>query len=80
MSRTLTGSSKSITRQAATKPQGTANTKNKPATSRKSGNGMGREEMISSIAAYFRAEHHGFDGGDPVADWLAAEAEIDGGI
>lgn len=27
-------------------------------------------------AAYFHAEHRGFKGGDPVADWLAAEAEI----
>ncbi len=27
-------------------------------------------------AAYFHAEHRGFYGGDPVADWLAAEAEI----
>ena len=30
-----------------------------------------------AIAAYFHAEHRGFKGGDPVADWLAAEAEID---
>ena len=28
-------------------------------------------------AAYYHAEHRGFKGGDPVADWLAAEAEID---
>jgi|KBSMisStandDraft_5_1062788.scaffolds.fasta_scaffold1138747_2 hypothetical protein len=28
-------------------------------------------------AAYFRAEARGFGGGDPVEDWLAAEAEID---
>jgi Protein of unknown function (DUF2934) len=28
-------------------------------------------------AAYFHAEHRGFNGGDPMADWLAAEAEID---
>lgn len=27
-------------------------------------------------AAYYHAEHRGFNGGDPVADWLAAEAEI----
>lgn len=27
-------------------------------------------------AAYFRAEARGFQGGDPVADWLEAEAEI----
>jgi len=28
-------------------------------------------------AAYFRAEHRGFRGGDPLEDWLQAEAEID---
>ena len=33
-------------------------------------------QMIQE-AAYFRAERRGFIGGDPVADWLAAEAEID---
>lgn len=27
-------------------------------------------------AAYFLAEHRGFKGGDPVQDWLAAEAQI----
>ena len=31
-------------------------------------------QMIQE-AAYFRAERRGFVGGDPVADWLAAEAE-----
>lgn len=35
-----------------------------------------REHMISE-AAYFRAEHRSFGGGDPVQDWLTAEAEID---
>jgi len=30
-----------------------------------------------AVAAYFHAEHRGFNGGDAVADWLAAEAEID---
>ena len=28
-------------------------------------------------AAYYRAERRGFQGGDPVADWLEAEAEIE---
>ena len=28
-------------------------------------------------AAYFIAEKRGFASGDPVADWLAAEAQID---
>lgn len=35
-----------------------------------------REKMIAQ-AAYLRAEQRGFSGGDPVADWLEAEAEID---
>jgi hypothetical protein len=34
-----------------------------------------RESMIAE-AAYFRAERRGFQDGDPVADWLEAEAEI----
>ena len=33
-------------------------------------------QMIQE-AAYFRAQARGFIGGDPVEDWLAAEAEID---
>jgi hypothetical protein len=28
-------------------------------------------------AAYYRAEHRDFVGGDPHQDWLAAEADID---
>lgn len=35
-----------------------------------------RYQMITE-AAYFRAEKHGFVGGDPALDWLEAEAEID---
>ena len=40
------------------------------------GNGEDRQHMIST-AAYYRAERRGFNGGDPVQDWLDAEAEID---
>jgi choline dehydrogenase-like flavoprotein len=40
------------------------------------GDGLDRESMIAE-AAYYRAERRGFDGGDPVSDWLEAEAEID---
>ncbi|HLU06755.1 MAG TPA: DUF2934 domain-containing protein [Woeseiaceae bacterium] len=36
-----------------------------------------RRQMISE-AAYFLAEHRGFNGGDAMADWLQAEAEVDG--
>jgi hypothetical protein len=35
-----------------------------------------RRQMIAE-AAYFRAERRGFDGGDAVADWIAAEVEVD---
>lgn len=51
--------------------------KSKPAANENSiRDGIDREELIS-VAAYFRAEHRGFEGGDPMEDWLAAEAEID---
>ena len=35
-----------------------------------------RHEMIARNA-YKRAEKRGFHGGDPVADWLEAEVEVD---
>lgn len=35
-----------------------------------------RDQMIA-VAAYYRSERRGFNEGDPVADWLEAEAEID---
>jgi hypothetical protein len=35
-----------------------------------------REHMIAE-AAYYLAEHRGFQGGDPMQDWLQAEVEID---
>ena len=31
-------------------------------------------------AAYYKAEHRGFQGGDPEQDWRDAEAEIDAWI
>ncbi len=41
-----------------------------------SGNIAERVQRIA-LAAYYRAERRGFQGGDPVADWLEAEAEVD---
>lgn len=37
------------------------------------------DQRLSMIAeaAYFRAEHRGFRSGDPITDWIEAEAEID---
>ena len=34
-----------------------------------------RQQMIA-VAAYYRAEQRGFTNGDPVQDWLEAEAEV----
>ena len=38
-----------------------------------------RHRMIE-VAAYFIAERHGFCQGTELADWLAAEAEVDSGL
>jgi hypothetical protein len=38
-----------------------------------------RHEMIKA-AAYYRAEKRGFQGGDPIADWLLSEQEIDSAL
>lgn len=35
-----------------------------------------RRAMIAE-SAYYRAAERGFEGGDPVADWLASEREVD---
>ena len=35
-----------------------------------------RHKMIR-IAAYYRAERRNFQGGNPVADWLSGEKEVD---
>lgn len=38
-----------------------------------------RNRMVAE-AAYFRAERRGFAGGDPVADWVEAEAEVEASL
>lgn len=38
-----------------------------------------RRRLIAE-AAYLRAEQRGFAGGDPMADWLEAEADIDASL
>ncbi|MCZ6897505.1 MAG: DUF2934 domain-containing protein [Betaproteobacteria bacterium] len=38
--------------------------------------GGNRQQRIAT-AAYYRAEHRGFNSGDEIQDWLEAEAEID---
>jgi len=40
-------------------------------------NSLDRQQLIA-MAAYYRADRRGFEGGYEVQDWLEAEAEIDG--
>lgn len=61
---------------ASATPGKTTQKSKSSATQHEIGDETDREEMIA-VAAYFRAEHRGFGEGDPVEDWLAAEAEID---
>jgi hypothetical protein len=56
-------------------PRGTGRTSAEPVRADKSVSLKERRRMIEQ-AAYFRAQNRGFNGGDPVEDWLAAEREI----
>lgn len=49
------------------------------AIERKAADHQQHQDQVA-VAAYFHAEHRGFSGGDPVADWLAAEAEVYAGL
>jgi hypothetical protein len=60
---------KKVARKTARRPQGSR--KKAVQASAES-----RREMIA-IAAYYRAEKRNFQDGDPVADWLTGEKEID---
>jgi chromosome segregation ATPase len=46
------------------------------AVSEGSARSPGKRYQMIAEAAYFQAEHRGFRDGDPVNDWLQAEAEI----
>lgn len=51
-------------------------TRNTAATTRQRIPEHERRRQIAE-AAYYRAERRGFQGGDPVDDWLVSEAEYD---
>ena len=60
---------KKVGKKTARRPQGSG----KKAVEVSAGS---RHEMIAK-AAYYRAEKRSFQGGDPVADWLFCEKQID---
>ncbi len=81
MARTSVSTRKNTTPSLASKTKAEtplpAASKQPPAGGMKtSWNEADRHQMIN-VAAYYLAEQRGFSGGDPVADWLAAEARID---
>ncbi|MBI1173747.1 MAG: DUF2934 domain-containing protein [Sideroxydans sp.] len=77
MSRMSSESSKRNTPKNAMSSEAPGGKKSQPVHSTKTlGDGMDRYQMIAT-AAYFRAEQRGFKNGNPVDDWIAAEAEID---
>ena len=59
------------------KPTNTNATHNNPKTTHETTTADQRQSMIQT-AAYLRAEKRGFQGGNPVQDWVDAEHEIDG--
>ena len=54
----------------------TTTTRNNPKTTHETTTAEQRQSMIQT-AAYLRAEKRGFQGGNPVQDWVDAEHEID---
>ena len=56
--------------------QQSVNKRNEPRRARVEVPGDVRLKMVAD-AAYYIAQRRGFEDGDPVADWLAAEAQID---
>jgi hypothetical protein len=60
-------------------PRGTTPTKEAALPTRTIAPLVSADQRYAMIAesAYFRAATRGFSGGDPVADWLASECEVD---
>lgn len=58
---------------------GTKGLHKQAAIDRKAAEHQQRQNQVA-VAAYFHAERRGFSGGDALADWLAAESEIDAGL
>ncbi len=59
------------------KPQATANVGIVQTKSAASSSAAASKAQMIAEAAYYIAESRGFQGGDPVQDWLTAEAQIE---
>lgn len=73
-------------KKSVTKKTGAKSATKKRAAPRKVGAGKTRVSTLSPAErfrliaemAFLKAEGRGFEGGDPVQDWLEAEKEVDG--
>lgn len=74
--KTAVKSSKNTT---TAKSRSAANKTTKPVKTKKSNNinGTDTRAILIEKMAYYIAEQRGFEGGDPVQDWLAAERRVD---
>jgi len=64
---------------AAAKTEKPARKATRKAKAKAKSQSVTEEQRIQMIeeAAYFKAEERGFEGGDPIADWLTSEQEVD---
>lgn len=75
--KTKTSATKSKKVKSATRKASTPTKSRKPKSSKGNGSGADKRAMLIQQEAYFIAEKRGFEGGDPVQDWLMAERQVD---
>lgn len=68
---------KATAKKPAVKKTAAAQTQLKPSTAPKPAMSSEQRNHYVAVAAFYIAERRGFTLGDPVNDWLAAEAEVD---
>ena len=71
-----TRSKSSSTKKPGNAPKNPSSTTNAK-KAKSNGNGTDKRVVLIQQMAYFIAEERGFEGGDPVQDWLAAERKVD---
>jgi len=83
VSGTAAGKKKKTTRKKTAAPRKTAAKVAKKTTARKAQRKAVTPEQryrLVAEAAFLKAEQRGFEGGDPVQDWLDAEQEVEGSL
>lgn len=72
-----TGKSSSTRRKAPSAGRVKSGSEASPEASGSNGITPERRHAMIAELAYLRAERRGFDGGDPLVDWLEGEREVD---